>query len=53
MCVCAGQYILRKLGALGLLTGTQVFVPSQLRHVVGFSNLYFGDVASSVNPFMG
>ncbi len=52
MCVCAGQYILRKLGALGLLTGTQVFVPSQLRHVVGFSYFFFGDVAGIVSPLM-
>ena len=30
----AGQYIMRKFGTLGLLTGTQVFKPSQFHDMV-------------------
>ena len=29
-----GQYIMRKFGSLGLLTGTQVFRPSQFHQMV-------------------
>ena len=29
-----GKFILRKLGRLGLLTGTQVFQPAQFRQMV-------------------
>ena len=29
-----GQYIMRKFGRMGLLTGTQVFVPSKFRDQV-------------------
>ena len=32
--VMVGRYIMRKMGTLGLLTGTQVFKPSQFRDKV-------------------
>ena len=32
-----GQYIMRKFGSLGLLTGTQVFQPSQFHTTVSVS----------------
>ena len=35
-----GQYIMRKFGTMGLLTGTQVFVPSKFRDQVGDKNIF-------------
>ena len=43
-----GQYIMRKFGKLGLLTGTQVFRPSQFREKVSLNSFYLINTSFTV-----
>ena len=46
-----GQYIMRKFGSLGLLTGTQVFHPTQFHTMVSTLVVHMKKIDSNIYTF--